>query len=330
MGRIAFNELLIFDSDIEQQIAKGISTSELKQYTATQKGMITLFMDALEKVKFGITSIDEIERLIGIENPISYKKEKIEKRNEDGYEYVEIDFDEKSPKEEMEIERFENPLLKEMGKESEIKQITVKGSSSTENVPLEEMEKKKKEQPIPLERTQEPKSLQGQTYVIVGDRKDDMSPDLSDYSMEKSPDTKKTPIFEKAICPNRNLVLIIDDDRLNRKMVKALLESENLTVIEAENGIIGIEMVHRHRPGLVIMESQLPNMKYNEILKALRINIEFTDIQVLILTSSSDKKEELNALEFGADDYVRKPFEPSLLMARIKAIKRRQAISIAE
>ena len=128
---------------------------------------------------------------------------------------------------------------------------------------------------------------------------------------------------ERVYAPSKNTVLIIDDDPLIRRMVRALLEGEGFTVYEAENGAQGLEMATRIRPGLIILDVMMPVLNGYEVLKALRSRLEFVDIPVLMLTAESDQKSELYALELGADDYIRKPFVPQLLVARVKALLRR-------
>jgi len=72
----------------------------------------------------------------------------------------------------------------------------------------------------------------------------------------------------------------------------------------------------------------MPVLNGYEVLKALRSRLEFVDIPVLMLTAESDQKSELYALELGADDYIRKPFVPQLLLARVKALLRRVAMRV--
>ncbi len=125
---------------------------------------------------------------------------------------------------------------------------------------------------------------------------------------------------------DRNLVIIVDDDPLIRKMVKTILEGQGFKVVQAEDGEQGLKMVEQYHPGLIILDVRMPVMNGFEFLKKLRGDIEHQAIPVIMLTAEVEESRELFALDVGADDYIRKPFNPTLFLARVNAIVRRSNI----
>jgi two-component system alkaline phosphatase synthesis response regulator PhoP len=116
-------------------------------------------------------------------------------------------------------------------------------------------------------------------------------------------------------------VLVIDDEANLRTIVKAYLEAEGFTVYLAEDGQEGLAAFRRHNPDLVVLDIMLPGRDGFEVLQSIRRESE---VYVLMLTARSEETDRIVGLTVGADDYVTKPFSPRELVARIKAILRRQ------
>jgi two-component system KDP operon response regulator KdpE len=115
-------------------------------------------------------------------------------------------------------------------------------------------------------------------------------------------------------------VLLIEDDRLLRRTVRASLISWNFEVMEAESGEEALTMLSDGAPALVILDLTLPGIDGIETLRHLR---SFTAVPVLVLTVRDSLTDKVTALEAGADDYMVKPFEPEELLARARAHLRR-------
>jgi two-component system KDP operon response regulator KdpE len=115
-------------------------------------------------------------------------------------------------------------------------------------------------------------------------------------------------------------VLLIEDDRLLRRTVRASLHSWDFDVLEAESGEEALTMLSTGRPDLVILDLSLPGIDGIETLRHLR---SFTPVPVLVLTVRDGLNDKVTALEAGADDYMVKPFEPEELLARARAHLRR-------
>ncbi|EPY2306152.1 response regulator transcription factor [Clostridium sporogenes] len=116
-------------------------------------------------------------------------------------------------------------------------------------------------------------------------------------------------------------ILIVEDEPSIRGFVKVNLKMNNFDVIEAETGEEGVEKAREHKPEVVILDIMLPGMDGLEVCKILRQ--EFTNMGIIMLTAKSQDTDKVLGLEYGADDYIIKPFNPLELTLRIKAILRR-------
>ena len=115
-------------------------------------------------------------------------------------------------------------------------------------------------------------------------------------------------------------ILIIDDDSELSTMLGEFLAPENLDVSSRPTGEDGLELLGREVFDLVILDVMMPGMNGIDVLKTLR---KTSEVPVIMLTARGDDIDRILGLEFGADDYVSKPFNPRELLARIKAILRR-------
>jgi CheY-like chemotaxis protein len=118
-------------------------------------------------------------------------------------------------------------------------------------------------------------------------------------------------------------VLVTDDDRMIRMLVRMLLEKEGYEVLEAENGALAIDMARRERPDLMLCDLMMPDMDGFETITRLRRDVALAALPVMVLTSETGQSVERRVLELGADDYLVKPFEADVLIARVKAMFRR-------
>ncbi|MFO7172243.1 MAG: response regulator transcription factor [Bacillota bacterium] len=114
-------------------------------------------------------------------------------------------------------------------------------------------------------------------------------------------------------------VLVIDDEQNIRELCRLYLEQEGYEVLEAADGLEGLEKARQHRPSLVILDLMLPGRSGLEVVRDLTA----LDIPVIMLTARTDEVDRILGLELGADDYVTKPFSPRELVARVKAVLRR-------
>ena len=118
-------------------------------------------------------------------------------------------------------------------------------------------------------------------------------------------------------------VLVVDDDRITRMLVKLLIEKEGYEVLEGENGRQAIEIANRERPDLLVMDLMMPDMDGYEAIAKIRANVSLAALPIMILTAEDGPGIEERVLELGADDYVVKPFEAPVLISRVRAAFRR-------
>jgi len=115
-------------------------------------------------------------------------------------------------------------------------------------------------------------------------------------------------------------LLIVDDEKLIREVIKeyALLESYN--IYEAENGIEALKQIEENNIDVIVLDIMMPKMDGYSFFKEMKKNY---NIPTIILSARSDEYDKLLGFDLGIDDYLTKPFSPKELMARIKAITRR-------
>ena len=116
-------------------------------------------------------------------------------------------------------------------------------------------------------------------------------------------------------------ILIVDDEKLIVKGIKFSLEQDDMLVDVAYDGQEGLTLIKNNDYALVLLDVMLPGMDGFEVCNAVR---EFSDVPIIMLTAKNDDMDKIKGLEFGADDYITKPFNILEVKARIKAIMRRR------
>src|SRR5579875_3093514 len=115
-------------------------------------------------------------------------------------------------------------------------------------------------------------------------------------------------------------ILVVDDERDMRALIRDVLEEGGYLVEEARDGADGLRMLFSERPDVVVLDLSMPGMDGETALGRIR---ELSDVPVLILSSRSGELERVRGLRAGADDYLTKPFFGEELLARIEALLRR-------
>ncbi len=118
-------------------------------------------------------------------------------------------------------------------------------------------------------------------------------------------------VFEKA------RILIVDEIKANRELIKAFLNYPALSFIDAENGSEAIAMARNHRPDLIFMDMRMPVMDGYEATRFLKGDSDLRDIPVIILTASALKEQEQAVLAAGGDGYLKKPVPRMVLVAEL-------------
>lgn len=117
-----------------------------------------------------------------------------------------------------------------------------------------------------------------------------------------------------------NKVLVVDDEKLIVKGIRFSLEQDGMEVDCAYDGEEALAMAKANEYDMVLLDIMLPKMDGFEVCQAIR---EFSDMPIVMLTAKGDDMDKILGLEYGADDYITKPFNILEVKARIKAIMRR-------
>ena len=116
-------------------------------------------------------------------------------------------------------------------------------------------------------------------------------------------------------------ILVIDDEPPIRKLLRMGLTAQGYQTLEAPNGKTALELLNQ-KPDLVILDLGLPDIQGHELLRMIRARSE--SVPIVVLSSRGDEAGKVQALDFGADDYVTKPFGMDELLARMRAALRHQ------
>ncbi len=115
------------------------------------------------------------------------------------------------------------------------------------------------------------------------------------------------------------LVLVVDDNEMNRDMLSRRLERQGYQAIMAEDGMQALEMLPQHPIDLVLLDIMMPRMNGYEVLEKAKQDPALRHIPIIMISAVDDLDSVVKCVEMGADDYLFKPFNPILLKARISA-----------
>ena len=116
---------------------------------------------------------------------------------------------------------------------------------------------------------------------------------------------------------DKQMVLVIEDDELNQKLVKEILRVGNYRSIEAMDAETGIQLARRHKPDLILMDVHLPKMDGLSATRLIKSDEDLKQIPIVGLTALAMPEDLKKALEAGCDDYVTKPFRIQDLLKTI-------------
>ena len=122
-------------------------------------------------------------------------------------------------------------------------------------------------------------------------------------------------------------ILVVDDEKLIRDVIREYLINENYEVIEAKDGVEAVKLAEENNIDLIILDIMMPNMDGYTAYKEIRKN---KVIPTIILSARSEEYDKLLGFDLGIDDFLAKPFSPKELVARIKAILRRNDKNLSE
>ncbi len=113
-------------------------------------------------------------------------------------------------------------------------------------------------------------------------------------------------------------ILVVEDHYDNRRILRDLLTSAGFEIVEAVTGEEGVAMAATHRPDLILMDIQLPEIDGHEATRRIKADPALRPIPIIAVTSYALSGDSVMAYEAGCADYVTKPFSPRQLLARVR------------
>ena len=126
-----------------------------------------------------------------------------------------------------------------------------------------------------------------------------------------------------SISPNKKVLIVEDEPDVVDLLTLQLRKAGGFSVLTAYDGVEGLKKARAESPALIVLDLMLPRMPGLEVCKLLKTDALTSHIPIIMLTAKAEEVDRIVGLEFGADDYVTKPFSPREMLLRIKAILRR-------
>lgn len=115
-------------------------------------------------------------------------------------------------------------------------------------------------------------------------------------------------------------ILVVEDESSIREVISAYLKKEGYEVFEASSGTRALELFNFHKFDLILLDLNLPGIDGTEVCRKIRIT---SNVPIIMITARIQDADELAGLNLGADDYIKKPFNPAVMVARVKGILKR-------
>ncbi len=114
-------------------------------------------------------------------------------------------------------------------------------------------------------------------------------------------------------------ILVIEDQELNRKVVRIVLQSKGYTVIEATDAVEAIACLEEAKPQLILMDIALPGESGEDLARKIKSELRWADIPIIALTAAAMSGDKERILKAGCDDYLSKPIDIQVLVERVEA-----------
>ncbi len=345
-GRIGVYEILLMNQELKDALYRKAQLVELRTI-ARKHGFRNLFEDGLSLVAEGITDYQELLRVIQPDvttvrkkAPIPPVKKPVQLESPAEDDVLRIDEtsletseeEPTAPETESAPQVQDDDVLRLDDFETETEEMTESTESEfspqpektkeTEN--FETFESEEEEQP-PVTREVKPKKKKtfenplDEIKKLAKELKTEPKP-VEEKPVEQPKVKKKAekpPVQQKTT--ETVDILVVDDYAVTRMLLKRMLERQKgWKVREAEDGEKAVEKVQTQIPDIILLDLMMPNMDGYEFLQYLRGNPETENVPVLIITSLNGTENELKGFEFGADDFITKPINMNLLVARIQ------------
>ena len=149
-------------------------------------------------------------------------------------------------------------------------------------------------------------------------------PYSTDYIIHRAADFERNSQPLRA-AQGRPSILLVDDSRTYREAVRAMLEQAGYSVSIAANGREALMMLARERPDAMLVDFIMPELRGDQLIRRVRMELGLRGLPCMLLTSAESSADELEALDAGADDYVRKESSREVLLARLAALLRNRS-----
>ncbi len=264
-GRLAITEVLISSPEVERRIAANESAERLAD-AAREAGMRGLWESGIQHVRAGVTSIDEVLRVL------------------------EIPGDAQRSSTNVRASTMTDAVTEEDGRHAP---AAPRGSTAAP-LPTEILTPAPRGY-IPTLHATPSASFAGPSFQLVDEE-----------NVNANGQSKK--------------VLLVEDEDSLRRVVKDLLEREGFTVFEAADGVKALDEIDRQAPDIVVLDLNLPRLDGYGVLSHLRARPATANLPVIVLTAKGDEDSEVRVFEYGASDYLTKPFRPRALSARLHSL----------
>jgi type II secretory ATPase GspE/PulE/Tfp pilus assembly ATPase PilB-like protein len=277
-GRLAITEVLTASPELERRIASGDSPERVAD-AAREGGMKSLWESGIQHVRSGVTSLDELLRVLEVPTDVSLRRP--------------------------------SGSFSSVGTVTSVRDSNGgQGGGGVGQAPLHAPPSQPMRVPgTPFRHT--PRSMSALGTPIT-----DEAFQLIDEGGEAA-----TPAAAGAA--TRMTILLVEDEEPLRRVLKDLLEREGFSVIEAADGVAALDEVDRSAPDVLVLDLNLPRLDGYGVLSHLRARNSTASIPVLVLTAKGDEDSEVRVFEFGANDFLTKPFRPRALSARLHALLKR-------
>lgn len=119
---------------------------------------------------------------------------------------------------------------------------------------------------------------------------------------------------------DKKRILIVDDEEDIVSVLRFRLEANNYAVLSALDGQEGLNKARAEKPDLIILDLMLPKLDGYKVCRMLKFDESYKNIPIIMFTAKAQKKDEELGMEMGANAYIAKPFEPEVLLAKIKEL----------
>jgi len=120
------------------------------------------------------------------------------------------------------------------------------------------------------------------------------------------------------VAPMKKTALIVEDNALNLKLMRDLLEASGIATLQTKDGTRALEMVREHRPDIILMDIQLPDVSGLDVTRQLKADVELRDIPIIAVTALALRGDEERVLEAGCNAYISKPISVASFLDEVR------------